>query len=77
MREAACLHEDPELFFPVGQSGPGLSDQQRALAVCAGCPVRAACLEWALEIGRPTGVWGGTTEDDREKLRRRRHAHAG
>jgi WhiB family redox-sensing transcriptional regulator len=50
--QAACLDEDPELFFPVGSTGPALEQTERAKAVCADCPVRAACLDWALETNQ-------------------------
>jgi len=41
----------------------------RAKAVCAQCPVRSECLEWALETAQPHGVWGGLDEQEREHLR--------
>jgi WhiB family redox-sensing transcriptional regulator len=77
---AACVGEDPELFFPVGSSGPALLDVQEAKAVCHRCPVRAACLEWALRTGQTTGVWGGTSELERVPMLRalrRRARHEG
>jgi WhiB family redox-sensing transcriptional regulator len=67
---AACRDHDPELFFPVTAHGPGLEQLAAAKAVCAGCPIRSACLRWALETGQEAGVWGGTGEDDRRALRR-------
>lgn len=66
---AACRDVDPELFFPIGNTGPALAQIGRAKGVCAGCPVRTPCLEWALASGQDTGVWGGTTEDERRALR--------
>lgn len=69
--KAACLGEDPELFFPVGTTGAALDQTTRAKSICAGCEVRAACLDWALRTGQD-GVWGGTTEDQRRILRRQR-----
>jgi WhiB family redox-sensing transcriptional regulator len=71
---AACLDEDPELFFPVGDTGPALLQVVEARAVCARCPVRVECLTWALETGQNYGVWGGYTEDERRELKRR-NAH--
>ncbi|GGS25832.1 WhiB family transcriptional regulator [Actinokineospora fastidiosa] len=68
---AACRDEDPELFFPVGTSGPALSQVEQAKAVCARCPVAASCLAWALESGQDAGVWGGMSEDERRALKRR------
>lgn len=71
-RDAAlCRHEDPELFFPVG-TGPEAQEQTReAQAVCRRCPVREPCLEWALESGQTSGIWGGCSERDLGLLRRR------
>ncbi|HLI37900.1 MAG TPA: WhiB family transcriptional regulator [Streptosporangiaceae bacterium] len=72
---AACRGEDPELFFPVGSSGPAaLRQVAAAKAVCARCPVRDACLGFALSTGQDYGIWGGLTEDERRRLRRRERA---
>ncbi|MGH8905726.1 MAG: WhiB family transcriptional regulator [Egibacteraceae bacterium] len=72
---AACLTSDPELFFPVGSTGPAVEQTERAKAVCAECPVTANCLAWALETGQAHGIWGRLAEDERRVLRsRRRHA---
>ncbi|MGH3922228.1 MAG: WhiB family transcriptional regulator [Pseudonocardiaceae bacterium] len=70
--QAACLEEDPELFFPVGVTGRALDQIEQAKAVCQRCPVVGACLEWALETNQQDGVWGGLSEDQRRTLRRRR-----
>ncbi|MDX3526699.1 WhiB family transcriptional regulator [Streptomyces sp. ID05-39B] len=70
-QRAACRHEDPELFFPIGTSGPALLQTEQAKAVCRRCPVRAQCLEWALETDQSLGVWGGTSETERHALKRR------
>jgi WhiB family redox-sensing transcriptional regulator len=72
MRQAECAGEEPELFFPVGSTGPALDQMRRAKAICARCPVRAECLEWAIASGIDHGVWGGTTEEERRSLRRSR-----
>ncbi len=69
---AACLDLDPELWFPVGLTGPAVEQAERAKAVCAGCDVVANCLAWALETGQANGIWGGKTEDERRALRRAR-----
>jgi WhiB family redox-sensing transcriptional regulator len=63
---AACRQADPDLFFP-GDDG----DADTAIRICRGCPVRTACLEWALDARIRYGVWGGTTERDRRRLQRR------
>ncbi|WEO99288.1 WhiB family transcriptional regulator [Streptomyces sp. FXJ1.172] len=68
---AACRHVDPDLFFPVGTSGPALVQTERAKTVCGLCPAREPCLHWALATGQSTGIWGGTTELERRTLRRR------
>lgn len=75
-RHAACRGEDPELFFPVGSPGPVLEQIAAAKALCAKCPVRAACLRFALETGQGYGIWGGLTEDERRNLRRRERSAA-
>ncbi|MGO1622278.1 WhiB family transcriptional regulator, partial [Flaviflexus sp.] len=61
---AACLTEDPELFFPIGNSGPALAQVEQAKAVCNRCEVRDTCLKWALETGQDVGVWGGMSEEE-------------
>jgi WhiB family redox-sensing transcriptional regulator len=68
--KAECRKEDPELFFPVGTSGPALAQIVKAKAVCRRCPVSQECLAWALASGQD-GIWGGLTEDERRALRRR------
>jgi len=68
---AACLTEDPELFFPIGNTGPALVQIDEAKAVCRRCPVIDTCLSWALESGQDAGVWGGLSEDERRSLKRR------
>lgn len=68
---SACRDEDPELFFPVGNSGPALLQIAEAKAVCRRCPVIGDCLSWALDSGQDAGVWGGMSEDERRALKRR------
>lgn len=67
----ACTREDPELFFPIGNTGPALLQIEEAKAVCYRCPVMEQCLRWALETGQHEGVWGGLSEAERRSLRRR------
>ncbi len=69
---AACLEENPELFFPIGDTEPALRQLHRAKQVCAGCPVREACLQWAVDIRQDHGVWGGLSAAERVNLIRRR-----
>ncbi len=68
---SACLDEDPELFFPIGNTGPAILQIEEAKAVCRRCEVREQCLAWALEAGQDHGVWGGMSEDERRALKRR------
>jgi WhiB family redox-sensing transcriptional regulator len=67
---AACRDEDPELFFPLSEIGPGARQADEAKAVCARCPVREQCLEYALDNGLDHGIFGGLTESERRRLRR-------
>ncbi|MFE7948248.1 WhiB family transcriptional regulator [Streptomyces sp. NPDC057426] len=67
----ACADEDPELFFPIGNTGPALLQIEEAKAVCRRCPLMESCIEGALERGESAGVWGGTDEDDRQRIKRR------
>ncbi len=69
--EAACRWEDPELFFPVGSSGPALLQVEEAKTVCRRCPVMEDCLQWALEAGQDLGVCGGMSEEERRAAKRR------
>jgi WhiB family redox-sensing transcriptional regulator len=68
---ALCRDEDPELFFPIGTTGPAVVQIEQAKAVCRRCPVMQSCLEWALSSGQDSGVWGGLSEDERRALKRR------
>lgn len=73
-RDAACRDSAPDLFFPIGATGLALDQIDAAKAVCVRCPVREECLEFALETNQEAGVWGGTSEDERRQIRRRRAA---
>lgn len=67
-----CLKEDPELFFPIGDSSRAAREQiEEAKAVCRRCDVMDACLKWALANDQEFGVWGGHSEDERRALKRR------
>ena len=68
---AACLDEDPELFFPTGSTRPALLQIEAAKAVCRRCKVAETCLRWAIESRQDTGVWGGLSEDERRGLKSR------
>ena len=60
---SACRHADPDLFFPSSRE-----ETQHALSICASCPVRPECLDYALETGERFGIWGGLTEKKRRKV---------
>jgi WhiB family redox-sensing transcriptional regulator len=68
--EAACKDTDPDLFFPIGTTGPAVDQIGEAKLVCAQCAARAKCLEFALVTNQDSGVWGGTSEEERRRLRR-------
>lgn len=67
---AICRDTDPELFFPVGTTGYALVQIDRAKQVCGECPVQSECLDYALETNQDSGIWGGTSEEERRQLRR-------
>jgi WhiB family redox-sensing transcriptional regulator len=79
LSDAACRDVDPELFFPVGATGPAVVQARRAKAVCRRCPVIQECGEWALGNREITGVWGGMDDEERraERTARRRAAAVG
>jgi WhiB family redox-sensing transcriptional regulator len=61
--KASCRGVEAELFFPATED-----EATPAKAICATCPVRLACLAFALERNEKFGVWGGMTERDRARL---------
>jgi WhiB family transcriptional regulator, redox-sensing transcriptional regulator len=63
MFDAACRGMDAEVFFP-----PSDGDDAIAKDVCAACPVRTACLAFAIDHGERFGVWGGLGEKERARL---------
>ncbi len=68
--DAACRDTDPDLFFPVGTTGPAIEQIASAKAVCGECDAQSECLEFALATNQDSGVWGGTSEEERRKLRK-------
>lgn len=62
---ARCLEVDPEVFFP--ERG---GSSKAARAVCNDCPVKAECLRYALANREQFGIWGGTSERERRRLRK-------
>ncbi|GAB3357619.1 hypothetical protein GCM10027300_28080 [Modestobacter lapidis] len=63
---ALCAETDPEAFFP--EKG---GSTREAKKICTGCEVRAECLEFALSNDERFGIWGGLSERERRRLRRR------
>jgi WhiB family redox-sensing transcriptional regulator len=76
VQRARCRDEDPELFFPIGSTGPAALQVEAAKAVCHLCPVRSDCLEWSLATAQDSGVWGGLSEEERRAVRRARRREA-
>ena len=68
--KASCRSVDPDLFFPIGTTGIALDQIEQAKAVCNSCPAKEPCLEFALVTNQESGVWGGTSEEERRKLRK-------
>ena len=67
MAQGNCRSESPSVFFP--SDGVGVEVARR---VCASCPVKVPCLEYALANGIDHGVWGGASERERRRIARRR-----
>ena len=68
--EGACREADPDLFFhPQNERGLARVRRDRsAKAVCARCDVRVECADYALRAREPYGVWGGLTEEERDRV---------
>jgi WhiB family redox-sensing transcriptional regulator len=64
--DSLCAQTDPEAFFP--EKGGSTRDAKK---ICSSCEVRAHCLEYALENDERFGIWGGLSERERRKLRKR------
>jgi WhiB family redox-sensing transcriptional regulator len=73
-RNAACRGTDTSLFYhPEDERGIFRRRREReAKAICAGCPVRQPCLEWALTRPETHGIWGGLTAEERADRRHER-----
>ena len=71
-REALCARSGtPDLWFPRPNTSQGaMRDTEKAKTICGQCPVRSACLQWAMDARESHGVWGGLTEQERERLRK-------
>lgn len=64
--DALCAQTDPESFFP--EKG---GSTREAKKICSSCDVRGECLEYALSNDERFGIWGGLSERERRKIRRR------
>jgi WhiB family redox-sensing transcriptional regulator len=64
--DSLCAQTDPEAFFP--EKGGSTRDAKK---ICGSCEVRVHCLEYALENDERFGIWGGLSERERRKLRKR------
>ena len=71
MRIGNCAHEPPARFFP--SDGVGVEIARR---ICATCPVKEPCLEYALAQRIDHGVWGGCSEGERRRIHTRRRQAA-
>ena len=78
-RLAACRGMDTARFFhpPAERGAPWRRREEAAKRVCAGCPVQTRCLEYALRIEEPYGVWGGVGERQRWEMVTRRRRLSG
>jgi WhiB family redox-sensing transcriptional regulator len=70
-QHAACRGVEPDIFYPASDE-----EAEVAKAVCAVCPVRQPCLEYALTSRERDGVWGGATEKERRRILRQRRKTA-
>lgn len=71
MQKGLCRDISPSIFFP--SDGVGV---EVARSICADCPVKTPCLEYALENRIDHGVWGGASERERRRIARRRRLEA-
>ena len=72
---AACRGPQAAVFFPPAQferKDDKLFREQRAKDICLSCAVRHDCLDYALDIREPHGIWGGLNELERKQLLTRR-----
>jgi WhiB family transcriptional regulator, redox-sensing transcriptional regulator len=66
----ACLSVNPDLFFPISAGGVAIKQVARARQICAGCRVRQECFDFAMRTAETDGIWGGTTPEERIRIRR-------
>ena len=69
--KASCRGPESALFFP-----PSVAERRddreareaKAKSICAHCVVQSDCLEFALRVHEPHGIWGGLTEAERRRI---------
>ena len=64
--EALCAYVDPDVFFP--EKGGSSREAKR---ICAQCAVRGECLDYALANDERFGIWGGLSERERRRFKRK------
>lgn len=75
--KAACRGPQSSVFFPPShfeRKDEKEARESRAKAICATCPVRRPCLDYALRIREPHGIWGGLNEVERKQLLTRQYS---
>ena len=72
MEDAACRDTDPNLFFPIGTTGPAVEQIKNAKAICQQCIAQVACLDYAITNRIDDGIWGGASEEERRVIIRQR-----
>ena len=69
--KAACRGPQATVFFPPStfeRKDEKLERERRAKAICATCAVRQPCLDYAMRIREPHGIWGGLSESERKRI---------
>ena len=72
---ASCRGPQSEAFFPPSHAErkeEKLQREERAKAICRSCIVQGACLDYAIRIQEPHGIWGGMNETERKQMSERR-----
>lgn len=72
---AACVDTDPDVFFP--GRGSTYAEIRKAKVICYACPIRQRCLDYAMEAHQVHGIWGGTSEAERRRMRRQQAHNPG
>jgi WhiB family redox-sensing transcriptional regulator len=70
----ACRDVDTNIFFPVDDHRMQQQQIDDAKAICRECPARMECLEFAIATNQKFGIWGGTTDKERRRIKRQRRA---